>query len=148
MTGPQTVSRPLQTVSRPLHVAGGAVGLEVEAAVEFAGDGAVGAGWFYGEEFGGQGDGFLRPLRVMIAAGDAWSPGVGLAMGAGQQIAGAELVEAAEADSQFERDGCWGDQAATGLGEEMTDEWSGDTAGKLLWVLVFFMAWKVAGRWI
>jgi len=36
----------------------GAVGVEVEAAVEFAGDGAVGGGGFGSEEFGGQGDGF------------------------------------------------------------------------------------------
>ena len=36
----------------------GAVGVEVEAAVEFAGDGAVGGGGFGRDEFGGQGDGF------------------------------------------------------------------------------------------
>ena len=48
----------------------GAVGVEVEAAVKFAGDGAVGGGWFGGEEFGGQSDGFGRPVGMMIPAGE------------------------------------------------------------------------------
>ena len=46
----------------------GAIGFEVQAAVEFAGDARVGAGRFCGEEFGGKGGGFGGPFRVMVAA--------------------------------------------------------------------------------
>ena len=47
----------------------GPIGLEMEAAVEFAGDGTVGGSGLGGEEFGGQRAGFRRPVRVMIAPG-------------------------------------------------------------------------------
>ena len=47
----------------------GTVGFKLEAAMEFAGDGTVGARWFGGEEFGGQRDGWGGPVRMMIAAG-------------------------------------------------------------------------------
>jgi hypothetical protein len=127
----------------------GAVGFEGEAAVEFAGDATVRAGRFGGEKFGGEGDGFLRPRRVMIAAGEARCPSVGLAVGAGEQIVGAELVEAADADAQFEGDGCGRDQAGPGLGIEMADDGRGEAPGELLWGLGFFMARKLlTGRWI
>ena len=84
----------------------------------------------------------------MIAAGEAGRPSVGAVLSARQQVVGAELVEAAEADAQFERDGCGRDQTRTGLGEEMTDKRRGDTMAELLWVLGFFMARKLTGRWI
>lgn len=45
----------------------GAVGFEVEAAVEFAGDGAVGARRFGAEEFGGQREGFGGPIGMVIS---------------------------------------------------------------------------------
>jgi len=49
----------------------GAVGFEVEAAEQFAGDGAVGARRFGGEEFGDQGRDLGGPLRMVIAAGES-----------------------------------------------------------------------------
>ena len=50
----------------------GAVGLEIEAAMEFAGSGAVGGWRLGGEQFGQQGGDSRRPDGSMIAAGDAW----------------------------------------------------------------------------
>ena len=79
----------------------GAVGQEVEAAVEFAGTGAVGGGRFGGKE-GGEQDGHLgRPVRMVIAAGTARGPGVGLAVGTSMEVLGIELVEAAAREAQF-----------------------------------------------
>lgn len=49
----------------------GAVGLEVQAAVEFAGDGAVGTGRSDGEKSGGQSDGLGGPPGLMCATGPA-----------------------------------------------------------------------------
>lgn len=48
----------------------GAVGFETEPAVEFAGDGAVGGGWFGGQKLGGQSDRFHRPGGMVISAGE------------------------------------------------------------------------------
>ena len=64
----------------------GAVGGEVEAAVEFAGGGAVGGGWLGGQEFGEQIQDGLRPSRIMVAAGKAWGPSVGAALGASAEV--------------------------------------------------------------
>lgn len=52
----------------------GAVGFEVEAAEQFAGDSIVGARWFGREQFGDQGGDFDGPLRMMIAAGESGRP--------------------------------------------------------------------------
>lgn len=79
----------------------GAVGGEVQAAMEFTGDGAVGAGRFGGEEFGDQRDDFGGPLRMVVAARTACGPGVGQAGGAGAQVIGVEFVEAGTGQSQF-----------------------------------------------
>ena len=49
----------------------GTVGFEVEAAVEFAGGGAVGGRGLGGEEFGEQGGDGVGPSRVVVAAGEA-----------------------------------------------------------------------------
>jgi hypothetical protein len=84
----------------------------------------------------------------MIPAGATGRPSVGAALRAGEQVVGAQLVEAADADAQFERDGFGREQAAAGLGEEMADQWRGDAVNELVRRLVFFMARKVAGRWI
>jgi hypothetical protein len=70
-----------------------AVGFEVEAAVELAGDGAVGAGWFRRKEFGGQGDGFYRPVGMMISARESGRPGVSLALGTGAEVIEVKFVE-------------------------------------------------------
>jgi hypothetical protein len=48
----------------------GAVGFEVEAAVEFAGDGAVGGRWLGGQKFSGQSYRFPGPGGMMISAGE------------------------------------------------------------------------------
>jgi hypothetical protein len=58
------------------------------------------------------------------------------------------LVEAADADAQFEGDGGGRDQAGPSLSEEMADEVRGGSFGELLLALGFFMARKVTGRWI
>src|SRR5512139_597237 len=56
----------------------GASGFEVETAQHFAGTGAVGGGWFGGQELAEQGGNFGGPVWVMVAAGDPRGPGVGL----------------------------------------------------------------------
>lgn len=65
-------------------------------------------------------------------------------MGAGPQVVGAQLVEAAEADAQFGGDRCGREAAGTGLGEEVADQWRGDAVEEL----EFCMARKMAGSWI
>ena len=67
-------------------------------------------------------------------------------LGANEQVVRAELVEAADADAQFEGDGCGRDQAGPGLSEEMADEVGGGSLGELRLALGFFMARKVTGR--
>ena len=69
---------------------------------------------------------------------------MGVALGAGAQVVRAQLVEATEADPQLGRDGCRRKEAAASLGEEMADQWCGNTVGEL----EFFMVRKLAGRWI
>jgi len=97
----------------------GAVGEEVEAAVEFAGDRTVGRGRLGREQLGGQRGCLGRPVRAVIAAGERRRPGIGTALGASQQVTGAQLVEAAQAHAQFEGDGFGCQQARTSLGQEM-----------------------------
>lgn len=80
----------------------------------------------------------------MIAAGDARRPSVGTAPGTGEQVVGAQLIESADADAQFERDGFGRETAGAGLGKEMTEQRRSNTVGEL----EFFMARKMAGRWI
>ena len=120
----------------------GAVGLEVEAAVEFAGDATVGARRFGGEEFGGEGDGFVRPCRVMIAARKAGRPGVGLAVGAGVEIFGVEFVEAGTGQAQLSGGGAGANLAGAIAVEEMTDERNGVPMDQLK----FFIGPKVTGK--
>ena len=74
----------------------GAVGLEVEAAMEFTGGGAVGGRRLGGEEFSKPcGDGG-RPAGVVIAAGEGGRPKVGPALGISPQVVGAQTVEVAQ----------------------------------------------------
>lgn len=122
----------------------GTVGFKLKATVEFAGGGAVGGRRLGGEEFGQQGGDLGGPSRVVSAAGEAWGPVGGLPLGAGAEVVGAELVEAADTDAWFGGDGCRREAAGPGPGEEMADQWRGDTMGEL----EFFMARKMAGRWI
>lgn len=58
------------------------------------------------------------------------------------------MVEAAQADAQFQGAPFGRDQARTGLSEEMADKGGGKAAGELQWALGFFMARKITGRWI
>jgi len=85
---------------------------------------------------------------MMVTAGEAGRPSVRPTLGAGEQVVGAELVEAADADTQFEGDGCGRNQAGPSLSEEMADEGRGGSLGELLLALGFFMARKLTGRWI
>ena len=120
----------------------GAVGFEVETTMGFTGRGAVGGRWLGGEQLGDQGGDFRGPVRLVIPARQTGRPGFGVALSAGEQVVRAQLVEATEADPQFERDGFRRKDAGASLGEEMADQRSGNTVGEL----EFFMARKLAGR--
>jgi hypothetical protein len=106
----------------------GAVGLEAEAAQEFAGDGAVGGAGRGGEQTGGQRDGLRRPVRVMIAARDARLPLFEAAGRARAQVTGAELVETTAADAQFKGCLCGRKPARSGLCKKVADERRRQTA--------------------
>jgi hypothetical protein len=123
----------------------GAVGFEVEAAMEFAGDGAVGGGWFRSEEFGGQCGGVSRPGGMMISAGDAGRPGVGLALGAGPEVIGVKFVEAGMRQSQFGGGADGAEVSSAEAVEDVTDEWRRQTFAELK----FFIAARITeGRGI
>jgi hypothetical protein len=109
----------------------GAVGLEVEAAAEFAGDARVGARRFGGEELGGERAGLGRPLGMMITTGEAGGPGVGLAVGTGVEILGIEVVEAGTGQAQLSGGGTGADLASAMTVEQLTNEWSGVTLDQL-----------------
>ena len=83
----------------------GAVGFEVEAAMQFAGGSAVGGRPVGFKEFGEQRGDFWRPRRTVVAPGTARGPSVGLSLGAGPQILAVEFVEAWTGQSQFLRGG-------------------------------------------
>ena len=117
----------------------GAVGFEVETTRGFAGGGAVGGGRLGGEEFGEQGGDCRGPIRLVIPAGETGRPSVGAALSAGQQVVGAELVVAADAEAQFEGERVGREQAGAGLGEEMADQWRGEAMGEL----EFFIAGRM-----
>jgi hypothetical protein len=123
----------------------GAIGFEVEAAEEFAGDGAVGARRLGGEEFDGQGDGFGGPMGMVVTARESWRPGLRPAAGAGAEVIGVEFVEAGMGQSQFGGGGAGADLAGAETVKEVTDERGGQTFEQL-W---FFIGGKITeGRWI
>lgn len=122
----------------------GAVGLEAEAAQEFAGDGAVGGAGRGGEQPGGQRDGLRRPVRMMIAARNARLPMRDATGRACAQVIGAELVETTAADAQLGGYLCGGKPARAGLGEKMANERRRETARQLR----FFIAPVIVGGWI
>ena len=109
----------------------GAVGGEVEAAVEFTGSGAVGGGRFGGEEFGEQRGHFSGPVRVMITARQTGRPGLDVALSAGEQVVGKEFIKACVRQSQFAGGGLSGELAGAMAGQEMTNERSGQTFDQL-----------------
>jgi hypothetical protein len=82
---------------------------------------------------------------MMIAAGEAGRPGVGLAVGAGLEIFGVEFVEAGTGQAQLSGRGASADLAGAITGEEMTDERRGQTFEQLS----FFIGPKITEeRWI
>jgi hypothetical protein len=109
----------------------GAVGLEVEPPVQFAGEGVVGGGWFGGQEFGQQGYDLLRPSRAVIAAGNTGGPNLDLTLGAGAEVLAVEFVEAGPGQSQF-ASRCPGREITGSMaGQKMTNQWSGQTFDEL-----------------
>jgi hypothetical protein len=64
---------------------------------------------------------------VVIAAGAARDPGVGLAMSAGVKVLGIELVEAAARESQLGGGGRRIDLARAETGQQMANEGRGTT---------------------
>ena len=120
--------------SPPAHT--GAIGNKVQALVEFAGPGAVRGRRLGGEELDQHGEDGGRPVGAMVTAGGLRGPGAGLTLGASPQVVGAELVEAAGMDVQFEGRGLDGEATGADFSEEMADERGGQTMGELL----FFMA--------
>ena len=81
---------------------------------------------------------------MVIPARQTGRPGFGVALSAGEQVVRAQLVVATDAHAQFKRDGFGGEEAGASLGKEMADERRANTVGEL----EFFMARKLAGRWI
>jgi len=100
----------------------GAIGLEVEPAVEFAGDGAVGARRFGGEEFGARGGDFGGPLRVMVTPRTLRSPSVGVTRRGGAEVIGVELIETGPGQSQFLGRRPGAELAGAMTVEQVTDE--------------------------
>jgi hypothetical protein len=113
----------------------GTVGFEVETTMEFAGDGAVGGGRFGSEELGDQGGDFGWPIRVVIATGAAWGPGLRVAGHAGAQVIGVKFVEAGARQSQFVGSGAGAELAGAVTVEQMPDEGSGQAFDQLLFFI-------------
>ena len=109
----------------------GAVGLETEPAMEFAGGGTVGRGWFGRQEFGEQSCEFERPIGMVIAAGASGRPSLGVALGISLHVTGIERVKACVCQAQFAGDGLSGELAGAMAGQEVTDERSGQTFDQL-----------------
>jgi hypothetical protein len=99
--------------------------------MQFAGDGAVGAGRFGGEKFGDQRADFGRPLGVVIASGTSRRPSIGVAGGAGAEVIGVEFVEAGAGQPQLTGRRASADVAEAMTVEEMTDEGRGQTFDQL-----------------
>lgn len=113
----------------------GAVGFEVQAAVEFAGDAAVGARRFGREEFGDQGGDFGGPSGVMIAPGTARSPSVGVPHRGGAEVIGVEFVEPGTSQSQ-----CLGGRTGTDLtGAKVVEQMPDDRCREAFDPLGFFI---------
>lgn len=79
----------------------GAVGFELAAPQQFAGDGVVRNRWFGGKEFTCQSSDFCWPSRLMIATGGTRNPSVCAALSTSFEILVEELVKASPADLEF-----------------------------------------------
>lgn len=109
----------------------GAVGSEVEPAVEFAGGGTVRRGRLGGQEFGEQRHDFIRPNGVVITAGNPGRPNFGLPLGAGAEVLAVEFVEARSGQSQFPRRFPGRERTGAMAGQKMTDQGRGQTFDEL-----------------
>jgi len=109
----------------------GAVGLEVQAAVQFAGDGALGARRFGREELGRQSDDFSGPGWMGIAAGESGRPSVGVAGSTGAEGIGVKFIEAGMRQSQFMGGGTGADLAVATTLEQMADKRCGQAFDQL-----------------
>ena len=85
-----------------------------------------------------------RPVGAVVAAGKRRVPGIGPALGAGQKVAGAKLVNAGAPDSQLRRRRGYREVAKAQFGKEMADKRGRKTTGEL-W---FFITPPVSGDWI
>ena len=107
----------------------GAVGFEVEAAQQFAGAGAVGGGWLGREQRGELGDDGGWPVAVVVAAGAAGGPEVGLALRGGSEVGAVEFVEAGFGELELGLGGGCAELVGAELGQQMADEGSGEAVG-------------------
>ena len=114
----------------------GAVEFEVTEPEDFAGGEAVVGGRGRAEAFAQEGEDIVGPDEGVIAAGSAGRPEVLLVMGAGGEVIGVELVEAAAGEMEFAAGLACVEMSGTELGQEVTDQWSGETMSEL----VFFMS--------
>ena len=122
----------------------GAVGLEIEAAEQLAGDGAVGRARRGAEQAGGQSERLRRPVWMMVAPRTPRRPGVGLPLRAGAKIIGAKLVKTSQPQTEIGGQSCGTKLARPPPGKEMTEQWRGKTTGELR----VFITPPVAGGWI
>jgi hypothetical protein len=114
----------------------GAVGLEVEAAVKFAGTGPV-RRWGLGEkEFFEQASDLRRPSRLMIAARKPWRPGFVTALGTRPKMFGVEFVKSCVRQAEFPGGFFGGKFIIPMTGKQMSDDGCGQTFNEL-W---FFIA--------
>jgi hypothetical protein len=109
----------------------GPVSFEVEAAMQFAGGGAVGGGRFGGEEFGQQLNHRRRPLGLVIAAGATGRPDRRLALRAGPQVLAVEIIKTGAGKTQFPGRLGGGELLLAIAGQEVADERSGQTFDQL-----------------
>ena len=113
----------------------GAVEIEVTETQDFTGSEAVVGGRGGAETFAQEGEDVVGPDGSVIAAGGAGRPEVLLVMSASGEVIGVELVEAAAGEVEFAGGLAGGEMSSTELGEEVTDQWSGETMSEL----IFFM---------
>jgi len=100
----------------------GAVGFKIQTAVEFAGTSAVGRGRLGSQKFVNQGQDLRRPSGMMIAAGKAGRPNLGLTFGASAEVLAVKFVEARPGQAQFTGRFMSGKRGVSMAGQEVTDD--------------------------
>jgi len=109
----------------------GAVGFEVESAMEFAGGRTVRRRRFGGKQFGQQGGDFVGPLGMVITAGTSGGPGLTGAFGASGQILAIQFKEAGAREPQFSGGSARQELCRAILGKDVTDERGWETFEQL-----------------